>query len=92
MLRRFVIIEKPKTTWSEVGGLTAQIDEIKEVVELPLKKPELFRKLGISPQKESYYLVLQEQVNITSKSSSIIVPDTTFIEIVGFRNRPEIHR
>jgi len=50
-VERFVIIEKPKTTWNEVGGLNEQIEEIKEVVELPLKKPELFKRLGISPPK-----------------------------------------
>ena len=50
-VERFVIIEKPKTTWGEVGGLVEQIDEIKEVIELPLKSPELFRKMGIHPPK-----------------------------------------
>ena len=50
-VERFVIIEKPKTTWNEIGGLNEQIEEIKEVVELPLKSPELFKKMGISPPK-----------------------------------------
>jgi len=47
----FVIIEKPKVSWSDIGGLKQQINEIQEVVELPLKKPELFKKIGISPPK-----------------------------------------
>ena len=29
-----------------VGGLTKQIQEIKEVIELPIKHPELFESLG----------------------------------------------
>ena len=47
----FVIIEKPNTTWKYIGGLKKQIKEIQEVVELPLKKPQLFREVGISPPK-----------------------------------------
>jgi len=50
-VEKFVIIEQPKIKWEEVGGLAEQINEIQEVVELPLKKPELFRKVGIQPPK-----------------------------------------
>ncbi|MBN4049113.1 proteasome-activating nucleotidase [archaeon AH-315-M20] len=50
-IESFVIVEKPKVSWNDVGGLDMQIQEIKEVVELPLKKPELFKKVGISPPK-----------------------------------------
>ncbi|MBN1275067.1 AAA family ATPase [Candidatus Woesearchaeota archaeon] len=48
---QFVIIEKPIVTWDDIGGLKEQIREIQEVIELPLKKPELFRKVGIKPPK-----------------------------------------
>ena len=47
----FVIMEKPTITWDNIGGLKRQIQEIQEVVELPLKKPELFKKVGIKPPK-----------------------------------------
>lgn len=50
-VEKFVIVEKTTTKWKEVGGLDNQIREIKEVVELPLKKPELFQKVGITPPK-----------------------------------------
>ena len=50
-VEKYVIIEQPKIKWEEVGGLAEQINEIQEVVELPLKKPELFRKVGIQPPK-----------------------------------------
>ena len=50
-IENFVIIEKPKVSWESVGGLDMQVREIKEVVELPLKKPELFEKVGITPPK-----------------------------------------
>ncbi|MCS3900821.1 proteasome-activating nucleotidase [Methanococcus voltae] len=45
------IEEKPNITFDEIGGLSTQIRDIKEVVELPLKKPELFEKIGIVPPK-----------------------------------------
>ena len=42
---------KPKETYADIGGLAAQIQQIREVVELPLKKPELFEKVGVVPPK-----------------------------------------
>lgn len=45
------LIERPNTRYSDIGGLEEQIREIREVVELPLKNPELFRRLGIEPPK-----------------------------------------
>jgi len=82
-VERFVIIEKPKITWAEVGGLNEQIDEIKEVVELPLKKPELFRKLGISPPK-GILLYGPPGTGKTLLAKAIAnSTDATFIEIVG---------
>lgn len=50
-VEKFVIIDKPNTSWADVGGLGNQEREIKEVIELPLNKPELFRKVGIQPPK-----------------------------------------
>jgi proteasome regulatory subunit len=45
------IIEKPEVTYEEVGGLEQQILELKEAVEDPLLKPDLYRKVGIEPPK-----------------------------------------
>lgn len=45
------IDEKPKESYEDIGGLTQQIIEIRETVELPLLKPELFEKVGIEPPK-----------------------------------------
>jgi len=45
-------VEKvPDSTYDMVGGLDKQIKEIKEVIELPIKHPELFESLGISQPK-----------------------------------------
>lgn len=43
--------ERPKVRFSDVGGLHEQIRELREVVEMPLKNPELFSKIGIEPPK-----------------------------------------
>ncbi|MGM5481906.1 MAG: CDC48 family AAA ATPase [Nanobdellota archaeon] len=40
-----------EVTYEDVGGLTEQIKRIREMVELPLKHPELFERLGIEPPK-----------------------------------------
>lgn len=46
-----VIDTIPDTSYNDVGGLESQKQEVKETVELPLKKPELFKKVGIDPPK-----------------------------------------
>jgi transitional endoplasmic reticulum ATPase len=38
-------------TYEDIGGLTEELQRIREIVELPLKHPELFRHLGIEPPK-----------------------------------------
>jgi len=47
----FEIEEKPKASYMDVGGLKKQIEELRETVELPLLKPELFEEIGIEPPK-----------------------------------------
>ena len=45
-------VEKvPDSTYDMVGGLDKQIQEIKEVIELPIKHPELFDALGVAQPK-----------------------------------------
>ena len=48
---REVMVEAPTIRWDDVGGLDAARDRLKEGVELPLKHPEAFRRLGIRPAK-----------------------------------------
>ncbi|MEL9909019.1 MAG: proteasome-activating nucleotidase [Desulfurococcus sp.] len=45
------VIEKPSVRYEDIGGLSEQIRELREVVELPLKNPELFGEIGIEPPK-----------------------------------------
>lgn len=50
-----MMVEKvPDSTYEMVGGLDKQIKEIKEVIELPVKHPELFEALGIAQPKVCY--------------------------------------
>lgn len=38
-------------SYASIGGLSEQIRELREVVELPLTNPELFERVGIKPPK-----------------------------------------
>jgi len=41
----------PQTTYEDIGGLHEEIQRVREMVELPLRHPELFQRLGIEPPK-----------------------------------------
>jgi proteasome regulatory subunit len=45
------IEDAPDVRFSQIGGLDIQISEIREIVELPLKRPDLFAAVGIEPPK-----------------------------------------
>ncbi len=42
---------RPRVTYEDIGGLKEEIAKIREMVELPLKHPEVFNRLGISAPK-----------------------------------------
>ncbi len=82
-VEKFVIIEKPNLSWDKVGGLKQQEQEIKEIIELPLKNPKLFEKIGIEPPKG----ILLHGPPGTGKTllAKAVAASTnsTFIEVVG---------
>lgn len=43
--------ERPKETYTDIGGLDKQIEELVEAIVLPMKHPEKFKSLGIRPPK-----------------------------------------
>ncbi|MBC7113996.1 MAG: proteasome-activating nucleotidase [Candidatus Methanomethyliales bacterium] len=45
------VLESPKVSYNDIGGLDEQIREIRELIEFPLLKPELFERVGIEPPK-----------------------------------------
>jgi proteasome regulatory subunit len=43
--------ESPDISYAQIGGLTDQIKEVREAVEYPLTRPEIFRRIGVEPPK-----------------------------------------
>ncbi|MFQ6116680.1 MAG: CDC48 family AAA ATPase [Candidatus Bipolaricaulia bacterium] len=41
----------PEVTYEDIGGMKDVIEKVREMIELPLKKPELFDRLGIEPPR-----------------------------------------
>jgi transitional endoplasmic reticulum ATPase len=41
----------PQVTYEDIGGLSKEMQKIREMVELPMKSPDLFKRLGIEPPK-----------------------------------------
>jgi proteasome regulatory subunit len=39
----------PEVTYSDIGGIREQIEEVRETVEMPLRSPEMFESVGIDP-------------------------------------------
>lgn len=78
-----VIDSIPDISYSDVGGLEDQLQEVRETVELPLKKPELFKRIGIDPPKG----VLLYGAPGTGKTllAKAVAHETeaTFIRIIG---------
>ncbi|PIN76659.1 proteasome-activating nucleotidase [Candidatus Woesearchaeota archaeon CG10_big_fil_rev_8_21_14_0_10_36_11] len=82
-VEKFVIIEKPQESWKEIGGLRREIQEVKEVIELPLKKPHLFEKVGIKPPK-GVLLYGPPGTGKTLLAKAVAhSTNATFIEVVG---------
>jgi transitional endoplasmic reticulum ATPase len=48
---REVMVQVPKVRWADIGGADEAQDKLREGIELPLKHPEAFRRLGIRPAK-----------------------------------------
>ncbi len=77
------VIESPNISYSDIGGLEEAIRELRETVELPLTKPEVFERIGIEPPKG----ILLFGAPGTGKSllAKAVASQTkaTFIRIVG---------
>ncbi len=48
---REVLVEIPRVSWDDVGGLDDVKKVLKETIELPLKDPEAFKRMGITPPR-----------------------------------------
>ncbi len=45
------VLDIPAVTYEDVGGLKEEIQKVREMIELPLRHPQVFEKLGIKPPK-----------------------------------------
>ena len=48
---REVMVQVPNVGWSDIGGVGKSIEKLKEGIELPMKNPDAFHRLGIRPAK-----------------------------------------
>jgi len=77
------MVEKPTTTYADVAGLDEQVESVREAIELPLTKPELFEKIGIVPPK-GVLLVGPPGCGKTLLAKAVAnQTDATFIRMVG---------
>ncbi|MFX1393716.1 MAG: CDC48 family AAA ATPase [Promethearchaeota archaeon] len=49
--RELIELEKSRVTYEDIGGLEEEIQKIREMIELPIRHPELFKRIGINPPK-----------------------------------------
>lgn len=83
-IENYVIVNKDlKTSWEHIGGLSTEIEKVREVLEMPLKEPEVFEELGVQPPKG----VLLHGPPGTGKTliAKALAKNTkaTYIELVG---------
>ncbi|MDD2936049.1 MAG: AAA family ATPase, partial [Candidatus Methanomethylophilaceae archaeon] len=77
------IIEKPDTTYDDIGGLKQQMLELREAVEDPLLRPELYTKVGIEPPK-GVLLVGPPGTGKTLMAKAVAnATNATFVRLVG---------
>ena len=83
-VENFLIVnDKPDVRWKDIGGLSHEVEKVKEVLELPLLKPQKFKEIGITPPKG----VLLHGPPGTGKTmiAKALAQETnsTFIELIG---------
>ena len=49
--KELVELEESRVTYEDIGGLAEEIQKIREMIELPIRHPELFKRIGIAPPK-----------------------------------------
>ena len=77
------MIERPEISYDEIGGLDEEVLKLREAIELPLEKPELFREVGIDPPK-GVLLVGPPGCGKTMIAKAVAAQtEATFIRMVG---------
>ena len=78
-----VIDSIPDISYADVGGLEDQLREVRETVELPLKKPELFERIGIEPPKGALLYGAPGTGKTLLAKAVAHETEATFIRIIG---------
>ncbi|MBQ7978244.1 MAG: proteasome-activating nucleotidase [Candidatus Methanomethylophilaceae archaeon] len=77
------VVDKPNITYDDIGGLKQQMLELREAVEDPLLRPELYAKIGIEPPK-GVLLVGPPGTGKTLMAKAVAnATNATFIRLVG---------
>ncbi len=77
------VVEKPDVKYSDIGGLKQQMLELREAVEDPLLRPELYEKVGIEPPK-GVLLVGPPGTGKTLMAKAVAnATNATYIRLVG---------
>ncbi|MFX1364471.1 MAG: proteasome-activating nucleotidase [Promethearchaeota archaeon] len=83
-VRGMEIIDAPHDVcYEDIGGLENQIREVKEIIELPLKKPEVFIRIGIEPPKGVLFYGLPGTGKTLLAKAVAHETNATFIKIVA---------
>ncbi|WNY23598.1 ATP-dependent zinc metalloprotease FtsH [Methanimicrococcus hongohii] len=77
------LIESTSITYDQIGGLGDQLREIREVVELPLIKPEIFERIGIEPPKGALLYGPPGTGKTMIAKAVANATNATFIRVVG---------
>ncbi len=78
------VIDTPiDLSYNDIGGLDEQIQEVREIIELPLTKPELFEKIGIEPPKGILFYGFPGTGKTLLAKAVAHETNTTFIKVVG---------
>ena len=79
----FEVTKKPSVTYKDVGGLEDVLRQVREAVEYPLTKPELFKKLGVTPPKGVLLRGLPGTGKTLLAKAVANATDATFIRLVA---------
>ena len=94
------IREIPRVTYEDIGGLSEAIKKIREMVELPLKYPELFERLGVeAPKGVLLYgppgtgkTLLAKAVANETNAAFFSISGLERVTVIGATNRPNAFR
>jgi proteasome regulatory subunit len=77
------VTKKPNVTYKDIGGLEDCLRQVREAVEYPLTRPELFKKLGVTPPKGVLLRGLPGTGKTLLAKAVANATDATFIRLVA---------